>query len=287
MKLRLNNLIHHIKNQEHHIIRHGLLLTYTLLVIHFFIYQKLPFQSGYEFPLFSFVVISLMAAFICEINHIAYTKSKVPSSINTYWGKLAYQVIINAGICVLSFTFVYVLVNIMIFGDEFILFKYLKYLAICETIVISYILTLTANKIYRDSQLSKEKKESKTLIVPSGQRDLQLNVSDIAFIYSKGGMVSIHLKNNERLITQYSSIDEIQDRFPVDQFYRVSRQYLINKAAVREVQKDKNRKLILHPDPELFNGHTEEIVISRYRSKEFKKWLNGELNGIKDVPVVS
>lgn len=126
----------------------------------------------------------------------------------------------------------------------------------------------------------------KTLVVPSGQKDLQLKMSDIAFIYSKAGMVSVHLKNHERLITQYSSIDEIQEQFPIDKFYRVSRQYLINKEAVKEVQKDKNRKLILHPDPELFNGHTEEIVISRYRSKEFKKWLKGDLEDIKNVPVV-
>ncbi|MCB0506245.1 MAG: response regulator transcription factor [Cyclobacteriaceae bacterium] len=271
-----------------YLIREGILLSYTLFVTHFFIYQKLPFQKGYEFPLFTYIIISLMASFICTVNHYAYVKTKLPSSITSYWGKLGYQVLFNAVVSMLSYTFIYLLVNIVIFGSDFSVFRFLKYLAISETIIISYILTLTAYKLYKntDSFQFKNEAEDKTLIVPSGQKDLQLKVADIAFIYSKGGMVSVHLKNHDRLITQYSSIDEIQDQFPIEQFYRVSRQYLINKEAVKEVQRDKNRKLILHPDPELFNGHTEEIVVSRYRSKEFKKWLKGELQELQEVPLV-
>ena len=76
-------------------------------------------------------------------------------------------------------------------------------------------------------------------------------------------------KNGQKCVTQYHSLQEVEDKIGSRGFYRLNRQLLVNFQAIISFEKCPNRKLgvRLHPD------YPEEVIISRYRSPEFKRWF--------------
>ncbi|MEK6152599.1 LytTR family DNA-binding domain-containing protein [Flavobacteriaceae bacterium 3-367] len=184
---------------------------------------------------------------------------------------MLYEAAFHFSITTLFYSLLYVLVNHVIFEFDFIFVNYLKYLFISILIVLfEYVL--------REALIKKkvEKENNSKLFVKTRNKILTVDFDDIALFHSRQGIVSILLKNSKtKWVTQFNSLKEIENILPPENFFKVNRQYIVHRDAVQIVEKDVNRKLTVHLDSSLNNGHPSEIKISRYNSRNFKKWLNG------------
>lgn len=102
-------------------------------------------------------------------------------------------------------------------------------------------------------------RQNKYVTVPTDQ---------IAFIYIKFTAPAIvTFAGEEYTINQ--SLDQVQQQLPASQFYRVNRQYLINFAAIKEVEQYFTRKLFVQltiPTP-------DHLLIGKEKTTAFLNWL--------------
>jgi DNA-binding LytR/AlgR family response regulator len=99
---------------------------------------------------------------------------------------------------------------------------------------------------------------------------MPVSTKDIA-CFSKEMLHYIYLHSGERYQIDYNTLEEIEELLDPKQFYRASRQFIINIEAVHTVKPVENSKLIIRlKEP----NHKLEIDMSRLKSPEFKKWLD-------------
>lgn len=255
---------------QEHMVRYSLILALSLLIVHLFSYNKLPFSANYRFPTIPFIIIASFGILLCTVNYV-FSKRVKFKKIDSYRKRMFYEAVFHFSITTLFYSLLYVLVNRVIFEFDFIFVNYLKYLFISIVIVLfEYVL--------REALIKKkvEKENNGKLFVKTGTKILNVDFNDIALFHSRQGIVSILLKNSKtKWVTQFNSLKEIESILPPEHFFKVNRQYIVHRDAVRVVEKDSNRKLTVHLDSSLNNGHPSQIKISRYTSRDFKKWLNG------------
>ena len=75
-------------------------------------------------------------------------------------------------------------------------------------------------------------------------------------------------KNGKRYPVDYS-LDKLEDRLPVSKFFRISRQFILNRDSIKEmVSYSKTRiKVTINPDLGL------DTIVSKDRVSNFRKWL--------------
>lgn len=108
------------------------------------------------------------------------------------------------------------------------------------------------------------------LLVDQKEKIIPLQVKEIAFLYLDKTIVKITTLHNERYFIA-SSMDDLERLLDPDMFYRANRQFLINRSAIANAQRYFSRKLIA----KLTIDTAEPIIISKAKSTEFLKWLEG------------
>ena len=99
---------------------------------------------------------------------------------------------------------------------------------------------------------------------------MPVNTKDIA-CFSKEVLNYIYLFNGDRYMIDYVTLEEVEELLNPKQFYRASRQFIINMEAIQTVKPVENSKLIVRlKEP----NHKLEIDMSRLKSPEFKKWID-------------
>ena len=78
--------------------------------------------------------------------------------------------------------------------------------------------------------------------------------------------------DNKNIITDYHSLDELEQYLNPVNFYRVNRQYIVHFAAIDNVKTHFTGKLTVF----LKSPLKGELSISREKSVDFKKWLDGK-----------
>lgn len=108
-----------------------------------------------------------------------------------------------------------------------------------------------------------------TLLIPYRDKLLPLQIKDFAWFEIRNAMVSGTMLDGTVHILEERSLDELAKYIHPSQFYRANRQFLINRAALKEVHQYFNGKLLLklHPEPK------EKIIVSREKTTHFKTWI--------------
>ncbi|MBC9914633.1 LytR/AlgR family response regulator transcription factor [Chitinophaga varians] len=108
----------------------------------------------------------------------------------------------------------------------------------------------------------------KSFLVFKNNKYMTVQTDQIAYIYIKYTSPSIvTFKGEEYTITQ--SLDQVQQQLSAKQFYRLNRQYLINFAAIREVEHYFARKLLVN----LQVATPEKLLIGKEKTAVFLRWL--------------
>jgi len=114
------------------------------------------------------------------------------------------------------------------------------------------------NKIFKSTYLVQSKDE----LIP-------LKVTDIAYFYIELGIIkAITLDNKSFIINE--KLETIIEEIDTSKFYRVNRQFVVNREAVLKIKFYFNGKLVLKTNPPF----KERIIVSKAKATEFKNWMN-------------
>ena len=109
---------------------------------------------------------------------------------------------------------------------------------------------------------------SRTILVHHKDKIIPVSYADIAWFYYEQGIVTIKLINgNSYSISQ--GIDEIESGADSRLFYRANRQFLINRNAIRNIEKFFGRKLVVKMNTDT----PETMIVSKAKASDFLSWL--------------
>lgn len=108
----------------------------------------------------------------------------------------------------------------------------------------------------------------RSILIPSADKYVPLEVANIAFIKAEMRMAKIYTLDGRSVMLD-KSLDAMQQQLDPRDFYRANRQYIIARRAVRDIShwfKSKLRvNLVLTPP--------EDIVVPNTSAADFKQWL--------------
>jgi len=108
-----------------------------------------------------------------------------------------------------------------------------------------------------------------TYLVSLRDQLIPIKTSSIAYLFIDTGIVKAITKDNKSY-TIDKKLEDIENELDPANFYRVNRQFIVQKDAIDNIKYYFNGKLILNVLP-IFK---EQVVVSKAKSTAFKKWIN-------------
>jgi two-component system, LytTR family, response regulator LytT len=128
------------------------------------------------------------------------------------------------------------------------------------------------NHAYQNLNLQEIKPEKKdyqtSFLIRYREKIYPISVSDIAFIYLENEIVYLSNFKGEKNPV-FKTLDEIENAVSPDQFYRINRQMLINRKAIKEIETYFNQRVVVHltvPTP-------EKALVPRLKVTSFLSWV--------------
>lgn len=114
----------------------------------------------------------------------------------------------------------------------------------------------------------KEMEPQNSFLVRSGEKMVPIQVSDIAFVHLENEVVRIYNFKGEKNVI-FKRMDEVESAVDHKQFFRINRQMLVNRDAVKEIVPYFNRKVIV----ELKIAISQKAIVSRMKVTPFLEWM--------------
>ena len=96
--------------------------------------------------------------------------------------------------------------------------------------------------------------------------------SDLISVFLKDQIIYLLSTSGQKYVTDYNTLDEIEELVNPLSFYRANRQTLINKSAVESIQKHFSGKVEVK-----VRGYADMIIdVSREKAQDFKNWLEND-----------
>ncbi|WP_299439798.1 LytTR family DNA-binding domain-containing protein [uncultured Aquimarina sp.] len=133
---------------------------------------------------------------------------------------------------------------------------------------------IKSDAIFNDEKLEKikdlfTKEYKKRFMIKVGNQFNTFSVEDIAYFKSNEGLIFLHSHTGQQYPIEYS-IDQLEDILDPVHFFRINRKFMISVKAVTEIHSYFNSRLLLKLKPQ----EEEQIIVSRERTSNFKKWLD-------------
>ncbi|MEL6303307.1 MAG: LytTR family DNA-binding domain-containing protein [Bacteroidota bacterium] len=106
-------------------------------------------------------------------------------------------------------------------------------------------------------------------MVKVGNQFRSFNVADIAYFKSMDGMIFLHTHSSQTYPIEYT-IDQLENILNPIHFFRVNRKFMVSVESVVEIHSYFNSRLLL----KLLPKEEEQVIVSRERTTNFKKWLD-------------
>ena len=130
------------------------------------------------------------------------------------------------------------------------------------------------NQSFNFEQLKKlispsKKNYKKRFTVKIGQHLKMISVESIECFYSENKATHIHTIDNRSYIIE-DTLEQLEEKLQPEIFYRVSRKYFVNINAIKDIISYSNSRLKI-----ILQSYSEsEIIVSRERVKDFKRWID-------------
>ncbi len=113
------------------------------------------------------------------------------------------------------------------------------------------------------------KEYKKRFMIKVGNHFNTFSVEDIAYFKSHEGIIFLYSHTGQQYPIEYS-IDQLEEILDPVHFFRINRKYMVSVKAVVEIRSYFNSRLLLKLKPK----DEEQIIVSRERTSNFKKWLD-------------
>jgi two-component system LytT family response regulator len=118
------------------------------------------------------------------------------------------------------------------------------------------------------SETQKKNERKKRFLVFSGKSIVPILSSEIAYFIKQEIIFLIDI-SGKQYVTEYRSLDEIQELTDEKVFFRANRQYLVNIDVIERFETDYLGKLHLN----LNIQESIDITVSKDKAAEFKRWI--------------
>ena len=98
---------------------------------------------------------------------------------------------------------------------------------------------------------------------------IPLSVQDICWFQSSNETTYARTADNRKLIVDFT-LEQLQEQLDPEIFFRVNRQFIVHRKAIREIDFYFNGRLLVKTNPE----PEDKMLISKARVPEFKAWMN-------------
>lgn len=112
-------------------------------------------------------------------------------------------------------------------------------------------------------------RHKKRFVIKVGEHLKSLAVSDILYFYSHEKVTFARLFDGRKHILDYT-LEQLETLLDPEQFFRISRKYIVSTAAIHDMVSYTNSRLKLH----LKHSDDPEVIVARERVQEFKDWLD-------------
>ncbi len=119
------------------------------------------------------------------------------------------------------------------------------------------------------SLYANKEKYKKRFLIKTGKSYQYIDVSDIALLYSEEGVSFAINKENKRFIID-ATLDKIEETIDPSVFFRINRRHVIPISQIEKIHPYLNSRLKL----ELKQSVSQDLVVSREKVKDFKKWID-------------
>ncbi|CAH0996363.1 Transcriptional regulatory protein NatR [Emticicia aquatica] len=109
----------------------------------------------------------------------------------------------------------------------------------------------------------------KTRFTAHHQRNIVAVTAERIACFYRDEVIWIQTTDNQRLITDYNSLDEIEELLNPEVFFRANRQFITNKQAIESYRTHFTGKIEL----KLVISTKEEIVVSKEKAHQFRGWF--------------
>jgi two-component system LytT family response regulator len=120
------------------------------------------------------------------------------------------------------------------------------------------------------SDFRQNRKYKERFAVHSGRNVILVPAGDVA-CFIKEEIIFLVSKDAKKYITDYRSLDEVEELLDPASFYRANRQFIVQLPYIESMHTDEtskiNLKLKLTPCP--------EVVVSKEKAAAFRKWIEG------------
>ncbi|CAM1369285.1 LytR/AlgR family response regulator transcription factor [Tenacibaculum xiamenense] len=114
-----------------------------------------------------------------------------------------------------------------------------------------------------------KKEYKRRFMVKVGNQFNTFNVEDIAYFMADDGVIFLLNKKGKRFPIEYT-LEQLEAILNPINFFRINRKYMISVCAVEEIHSYFNSRLLIKLKP----NQEEQIIVSRERTSNFKKWLD-------------
>lgn len=120
-------------------------------------------------------------------------------------------------------------------------------------------------------QLKGEKKKFKTRFTGHLGKAIIAVQEDLVSYFTKDALIFLVTHDNKQIVTDYQSLEELEEMLNPEKFFRANRQYIININAIDNIKTHFTGKL----NVTLKEPLKAEVTVSREKAAEFKKWFEG------------
>jgi len=114
-----------------------------------------------------------------------------------------------------------------------------------------------------------QKSYKKRFTIKIGQHLKMISTDSIECFYSENKASHLHTTANRSYLIE-DTLEQLVQKLSPETFYRVSRKYLINVNAIKDIIAYSNSRLKI-----ILNSYRDaEIIVSRERVKDFKNWID-------------
>jgi DNA-binding LytR/AlgR family response regulator len=107
-----------------------------------------------------------------------------------------------------------------------------------------------------------------SLLVHQGDKILPLPVVNIGILQLKNQVVQLHTMEGSQFPV-FQSLEELENKL-APEFFRINRQFIVNRKAIKDVSRYFGRKLLIN----LTIPFSEQLSISKEKTSYFMEWLS-------------
>ncbi|MEM6346236.1 MAG: LytTR family DNA-binding domain-containing protein [Bacteroidota bacterium] len=120
------------------------------------------------------------------------------------------------------------------------------------------------------SVISESRRQQKSFLVRYRDKMIPVTVEDIAFVMLQDEIVYLYNFKGEKF-PLFKKMEEMEKALDPEQFFRINRQMMLNRAAIREIAPYFNRKVIIKLPFIL----SQNVIVSRLKVTPFMNWVEG------------